>query len=116
MLAKINHMQTTILSRYDEHRRDLPWRDTRDPYEILVSEIMSQQTQVSRVIPKYHRFLEVAPTVEDLAVLDKHTLLTLWSGLGYNNRAIRLQQTAQIITDQYSGIFPQDEKSLLALP
>ncbi len=116
MLTKINQMQTTILSRYDEHRRDLPWRETRDPYEILVSEIMSQQTQVSRVIPKYHKFLEVAPTAADLAALDKHTLLTLWSGLGYNNRAIRLQQTAQIITDQYGGIFPQDEKSLLALP
>jgi A/G-specific adenine glycosylase len=77
---------------------------------------MSQQTQVSRVIPKYETFLDVAPDFQTLATLDKHTLLSLRSGLGYNNRALRLQQTAQIVMSEYGGELPQDEKSLLGLP
>lgn len=114
--SKISQIQTLILSRYAEHGRNLPRRETTDPYEILVSEVMSQQTQVARIIPKRYAFLDTAPDAHSLATLDKHTLLSLRSGLGYNNRALRLQQTAQIIVDQYDGTFPQDEKSLLSLP
>jgi A/G-specific adenine glycosylase len=115
-MQQISQMQDTILDRYTEHARELPRRETTDPYEILVSEVMSQQTQVSRVIPKYHALLHKAPTVYELAQLDKPTLLRLRSGLGYNNRALRLQRTAQIIVDEHDGQFPQDEKALLALP
>jgi A/G-specific adenine glycosylase len=71
--------QHTVLDRYSIHRRDLPWRKTTDPYAIRVSEIMLQQTQVDRVIPKYLHFLELFPTIADLANTDKQTLLTTWS-------------------------------------
>lgn len=80
-MVQITRLQDDILTRYDEYQRDLPWRQTRDPYRILVSEVMSQQTQVARVIPKYHAFLQQAPTVHDLAVLDRQTLLQLRVGL-----------------------------------
>jgi A/G-specific adenine glycosylase len=109
-------MQTTILQRYEENKRDLPRRQTTNPYKIRVSEVMSQQTQVSRVIPKYEARLDKVPTIEDLAVVDKHTLLSLWSGLGYNNRALRLQAAAKIIVTEHGGSMPVDEKALLNLP
>lgn len=97
----IQKFQQTILDRYAEHRRDLPWRKTTDPYTIWVSEIMLQQTQVDRVIPKYLSFLEQFPTVQKLATADKQQLLTARSGLGYNSRALNLQKAAQVVVDQY---------------
>jgi A/G-specific adenine glycosylase len=77
---------------------------------------MLQQTQVDRVVPKYHQFLNQYPQLKDLARSDTKSLLTLWQGLGYNNRALRLRHTAQIITDQYHGHFPQTQKELQSLP
>lgn len=115
-LEQIVAMQQTILTRYKKNVRDLPRRHTTNPYKIRVSEVMSQQTQVSRVIPKYEARLERLPTIQDLATIDKHTLLSLWSGLGYNNRALRLQAAARIIVDEHHGKMPTDEKSLLRLP
>ena len=88
---KIQHFQHTVLDRYAHHKRDLPWRQTINPYEIRVSEIMLQQTQVDRVIPKYLNFLALFPTLEKLADTDKTTLLTARSGLGYNSRALNIQ-------------------------
>jgi A/G-specific adenine glycosylase len=112
----INDFQEKILSWYAENQRDLPWRKTRDPYAILISEIMSQQTQISRVIPKYVAWIEAFPSVFDLAKATTVDVLTHWSGLGYNRRALYLQKAAQRIVADFNGIFPDDEKILQTLP
>jgi A/G-specific adenine glycosylase len=83
-----------LLAWYDEHGRDLPWRRTRDPYAILVSEVMLQQTQVDRVIPRYDAWLERWPTVESLAAASTAEVIVAWQGLGYNRRAVNLHRTA----------------------
>jgi A/G-specific adenine glycosylase len=101
---------------YARHKRDLPWRHTRDPYAILVSEVMLQQTQVDRVIPKYHAFLASFPTLADLAAAPTDTVIRVWSGLGYNQRAVRLQQIARAVRDQHAGTFPETLAELLKLP
>ncbi len=113
---KVKQFQQEILLWFSKNNRDLPWRQTRDPYKILVSEVMLQQTQVSRVIPKYQEWLAAFPTIEDLAKAKTSEVLRLWSGLGYNRRALYLQKTAKIIVEKYTGVFPQDEKGLLSLP
>lgn len=108
--------QQFIFHWWKENRRDLPWRRTRNPYHILVSEVMLQQTQVARVLPKYKEFLKAFPTVSDLATASPASVLRMWKGMGYNRRALYLQKTAQAIVSEYSGKFPTDEKKLLALP
>lgn len=113
---KIAAFQQKILTWYSENQRDLPWRKTRDPYRILVSEVMSQQTQLSRVVPKYEAWIERFPAVESLAEAKIADVLHFWSGLGYNRRALNLKKTAEIITEKYKGRFPQNEKELLSLP
>lgn len=113
---KIRDFQETVLTWYEENKRDLPWRGSSNSYHILVSEIMSQQTQVARVIPKFLHFIDVLPDYKALAYCDTATLLSLWSGLGYNNRALRLQAAAKAIYEQFDEVLPQDEKTLLALP
>lgn len=97
-------------------RHELPWRQTEDPYKILVSELMLQQTQVERVIPKYLAFIERFPTVESLAAAPLSEVLTLWQGLGYNRRARFLQQAAQAVVKDFAGIFPRERDALLELP
>lgn len=92
-----NEIQQQVLSWYRANKRDLAWRRTRDPYRILVSEIMLQQTQVSRVIPKYEEFLRHFPTVNVLANASRADVITAWKGLGYNRRALNLHQTAKLI-------------------
>ncbi len=119
--AKKKALQTKILSRYKENARDLPWRRITDPYKILVSEIMLQQTQVERVKTKYKAWLERFPTVADLAAATQAEVLTLRSGLGYNRRGINLRKAAKQIIDQRTMLkkknyFPETEKSLLHLP
>jgi A/G-specific adenine glycosylase len=86
-----------LLAWYAEHGRDLPWRRTRDPYAILVSEVMLQQTQVERVIPRYRRWLERWPTVESLAAASRGDVIREWQGLGYNRRAVSLHRAAERI-------------------
>ncbi|MEX0649430.1 MAG: A/G-specific adenine glycosylase [Candidatus Andersenbacteria bacterium] len=108
--------QKIILEWYQKSKRDLPWRKTRNPYKILVSEIMLQQTQVSRVIPKYQQFLQEFPAPETLAKAPDSKLLTVWSGLGYWRRAKFLKATAQAITDKHNGVFPQTPEELIRLP
>lgn len=108
--------QKKILDWYTENKRDLPWRTTREPYRILISEIMSQQTQLPRVVPKYNAWLEKFPTVESLAKAKLSDVLHYWSGLGYNRRALHLKKTAEIINDKYEGKFPQTESELRSLP
>lgn len=113
---EIKVFQQNILSWYEAYKRDLPWRNTTDPYKIFLSEVMSQQTQINRVIPKYEAFLQKAATIKDLAEMDNATLLWLWSGLGFNMRALRMKQTAQSICEKYQWIFPNSYEALLELP
>lgn len=105
-----------ILGYYEEHGRDLPWRRTRDPYAILVSEVMLQQTQVPRVIPKYEAFLGAFPDVHALAAAPLADVLALWSGLGYNRRAKALKQAAETIVAEHGGRVPDTVEGLVALP
>ncbi|MDO8633055.1 MAG: A/G-specific adenine glycosylase [bacterium] len=108
--------QRTILSWYKTNRRDLPWRNTKDPYKILVSEVMLQQTQVARVIPKYEEFLKAFPNLRILARASTPRLLKVWAGLGYWKRALALKETARTIQKNYKGKFPKDSALLDALP
>jgi A/G-specific adenine glycosylase len=112
----LTEIQQTLLRWYRDNARDLPWRHTRDPYRILVSEVMLQQTQVDRVIPKYHEFLTTFPTVEALADAPTSDVIRLWSGLGYNRRAVNLQRAAQAVVLDHGGTFPIDVDELKRLP
>jgi A/G-specific adenine glycosylase len=103
-----------LLSWYRRHGRSLPWRETRDPYRILVSEIMLQQTQVDRVLPKYHEWLGKYPTLEALAEADEHDVVRTWYPLGYNIRPRRLQAIAREAVDTYGGGLPDDQETLLS--
>jgi len=105
-----------ILSFYKQNRRELPWRQTTDPYAILVSEIMLQQTQVDRVIPKYVAWLERFPTVRALAHASLADVLKQWSGLGYNRRGKYLHDVAKQIVEDCNGIIPDTVESLQKLP
>ena len=102
--------QQKVMDWWSKNARDLPWRNNPSPYEVLVSEVMLQQTQVNRVIPKYLEFLREFPTVEALAAAETKRLLTIWSGLGYNRRALWLREAAREIVAR--GGFPQEVKDL----
>lgn len=97
-------------------RRDLPWRRTRDPWEVHVAECMLQQTQVARVIPKWHGFLDRFPTVADCAGAPVSETIRLWEGLGYNRRAVLLHRCAVRVVADFAGIFPADVGKLMSLP
>ena len=112
----IPDFQRLILDWGRDNRRDMPWRDTRDPYKILVSEVMLQQTQVSRVIPIYEKFLREFPTLEALAAASQPNLLRTWQGLGYWNRALRLRDAARMVVNEFAGQFPRDPATLRTLP
>jgi A/G-specific adenine glycosylase len=105
-----------LLSWYDAHRRDLPWRSTSDPYHVWVAEVMLVQTQVDTVIPYYRRFLERFPDVGSLAAAQLDDVLKAWEGLGYYARARNLHKAAGVIVGEHGGELPRDEKELLALP
>ena len=109
-------LQKRVLDYYKKNKRGFPWRKTRDPYKILVSEVMLQQTQASRVVPKYVAFLKKYPTLLSLSKAKDHELLLLWSGLGYNRRAINLKRACQGIVERFDGTLPQSEEALLNLP
>jgi A/G-specific adenine glycosylase len=103
-----------LLAWYRKHGRDLPWRKTDDPYHILVSEIMLQQTQVDRVLPKYHEWLAKYPSLEALAAAPPAEVTRTWYPLGYNIRPTRLQSIAREAVDKYGGALPSDEETLLS--
>ena len=109
-------LQQRLLKWYDEHQRDLPWRNATDPYAVWISEVMLQQTQVQTVIPYYLKFLEHFPSIAALAKADTDVLLRLWAGLGYYSRARNLQKAARIIVGQFGGRFPQNYTEVLSLP
>lgn len=105
-----------LLEWYAAHKRDLPWRETSDPYKILVSEMMSQQTQISRVVPKYYAFLDRFPTEKSLASAPLADVLVMWSGLGYNRRAKYLQLAVWAVVEEYDGVWPDTVEGLMGLP
>ncbi len=111
----IKDFQIKILSWYKINKRDFPWRKTTDPYHILISEIMLQQTQAKRVVPYYEKFIKKFPTINDLAVAKNSDILKVWSGLGFNNRAIRLKEIAKTIQLNNGAAFPEEIDELLAL-
>ncbi len=113
---RIQQFQVHILSWWELNKRDLPWRHTRDPYKILVSEIMLQQTQVLRVVPAYEKFLYFFPDVYTLARATPAKILRVWKGMGYNRRALYLKKAAEKVVNAYNGEFPESEKELIALP
>ena len=104
-----------ILNWYREHQRDLPWRQTRDPYRVWLSEIILQQTRVVQGMPYYLRFVDAFPTVQDLAKAPEEQVLKLWQGLGYYSRARNLHATAKIVANNFDGQFPNTYKELKTL-
>ncbi|MEZ4288000.1 MAG: A/G-specific adenine glycosylase [Polyangiales bacterium] len=109
-------LRQKLLRWYDANARDLPWRRTRDPYAIWVSEIMCQQTRVDTVVPYFDRFMARFPTASDLAEASEDDVLSMWSGLGYYRRARLLHRGVQEVVSQYGGEVPQERESRLALP
>ncbi|MGH2409789.1 MAG: A/G-specific adenine glycosylase, partial [Chloroflexota bacterium] len=115
MEAQYGDLQAAVPRWYAEWGRDLPWRHTRDPYRVLVSEVMLQQTQVDRVLPKYGEFLTRFPTIADLAAAPVSEVIRAWKGLGYNLRAIRLHRIAQQVVARHGSELPGTAAGLLAL-
>jgi len=116
--SRVMHSNTVskVFLWWDSEKRDLPWRLSRDPWAILVSEFMLQQTQASRVVPKYNMFLERFPNPTLCANSNPGEVIELWSGLGYNRRAINLYRAAKTIADKHQGIVPNELTVLLGLP
>ncbi len=112
----ISSLHNDLINWFAQHKADLPWRQSQDPYAIWLSEIMLQQTQVTTVIPYYERFLARFPTVEALAAAPLDDLLKLWEGLGYYSRARNLHRAAQIVAGQFGGQFPTSVDELRRLP
>ena len=115
-MPSLKEFQKTIYDHFEKNGRSFPWRETRDPYKILVSEIMLQQTQAPRVIEKYNSFIKRFPTVEKLARASDKAVLQEWQGLGYNRRGLNLKRAAEMIVNNYKGTFPKDYDTLLTLP
>src|SRR5437868_12190320 len=112
LLARVH---LSLLKWYAAEQRNLPWRSTPDPYAILVSEIMLQQTQVDRVLPKYQQFLAAFPTLADLAAASPAEVISVWVPLGYNRRAVSLQSIARQVMAEYEGRIPESIDELLKL-
>jgi A/G-specific adenine glycosylase len=111
----LSRMHRVLLDWYVSEKRDLPWRKSKDPYKIWISEIMLQQTRVETVIPYYERFLSHFPTIQDLASAEEDMLLNLWAGLGYYSRARNLQIAAKQIANDFGGKMPANKTQLLTL-
>ena len=116
MLPSLPALHHALLRWFVAHGRDLPWRHTRDPYHILVAEVMLQQTQVERVVPKYYAFLTAFPDLSALAAAPTAAVIRAWSGLGYNRRAINLQRVARAAVERFGGTLPADLSALASLP
>lgn len=115
-LISYSDFQKVIWDYHAANRRSFQWRETHDPYEIMVSEIMLQQTQTARVAEKYKIFLKVFPTAKALAGAPVSEVLTYWQGLGYNRRALNLQRAAKKVVEELKGVFPKSPSGLRELP
>ncbi|MFB6153846.1 MAG: A/G-specific adenine glycosylase, partial [Halodesulfurarchaeum sp.] len=115
--ADLDAVRSTLLEWYEDGHRALPWRETTDPYEILVAEVMSQQTQLDRVVEPWEEFLDRWPTVEALAAADRSAVVSFWTAhnLGYNNRARYLHQAATQVVEDHGGEVPEDPEGLTNL-
>ena len=109
------HFRTQLIKWYDKHKRDLPWRHTRDPYKIWLSEIILQQTRVAQGLSYYQKFVSTHPTVSSLASASEEEVLSLWKGLGYYSRARNLLKTARQVQDEFKGEFPSTYNELIKL-
>lgn len=116
ILREVSKLRRALLAWYGANRRDLPWRRTRDPYRVWVSEIMLQQTRVAAVLPRYEKFLRRFPSVQKLAAAREASVLTEWSGLGYYRRARNLHAAAKAIAGQRRGQYPQTAQGWRELP
>jgi A/G-specific adenine glycosylase len=114
--SELSTFRRMIWDYFRGHRRSLPWRETFDPYAILVSEIMLQQTQVERVREKYQEFLDAFPTFRELAAAELSCVLSLWQGLGYNRRALSLRLCAVAVLERFGGVLPAEVTELESLP
>lgn len=112
----VDALQSALLAWADRERRDLPWRRTRDPWAILVSELMLQQTQVPRVVPKFAVFMARFPTPTVCAAAPRSEVVEAWAGLGYNRRAVNLHRAAAQVAELHGGAMPDQLEDLLALP
>ena len=115
-MSDIVHFRRRVLDHYRRYGRRFPWRQTRNPYRILVSEFMLQQTQTSRVINHFKPFINRFPNVNSLATADRKDVLVMWSGLGYYRRAVALHRTADVVIHRFRGHVPQDTADLGSLP
>ena len=113
---RLTQLQRDLLEWGARTRRDLPWRRTRDPWAILVSELMLQQTQAPRVVPKFDAFMKRFPTATRCADSSTGEVIDAWAGLGYNRRAVNLHRAAVVVRDEHRGVVPDDLAALLALP
>jgi A/G-specific adenine glycosylase len=113
---RVAAFRAAVAEHYVAHRRDMPWRETDDPYAVFVSEVMLQQTQVSRVLPKYEAWLATFPDFGSLAAAPLAVVLEAWSGLGYNRRAVSVKRTAEIVVRDRGGVLPHDPAVLATLP
>ena len=113
---RVEQFQATIYQYYQAHKRAMPWRQTQNPYDILVSEIMLQQTQVERVLGKYEEFLARFPDFETLARATWPEVLAVWQGLGYNRRVLALKRLAQAVVTDWGGELPKSARELQSLP
>lgn len=114
--STVQSVQKGLLVWFNEHQRDLPWRKTYDPYQVWISEIMLQQTQVKTALPYFERWMKALPTVQSVAEADEQTILKLWEGLGYYTRARNLHKAAKRIVAEWSGVFPSDPQVIRTLP
>jgi A/G-specific adenine glycosylase len=115
-VEQVRIFQQTVYDNYKAYGRDLPWRKTNDPYKILVSEVMLQQTQVPRVMEKYGEFVRAFPDIHSLARAPLRDILNVWQGLGYNRRALALKKAAQHLVSRFNGEIPSEVASLTSLP
>lgn len=114
--AKLTQFRSMIWAHYHARGRKLPWRKTRDPYKILVSEVMLQQTQVLRVLEKYPEFIRAFPDIQTLARAPLRHVLQVWQGMGYNRRALALKRLAEEVMRRHGGKLPHDEAALREFP
>src|SRR5919206_2420905 len=114
--ARREQMQRSLISWFESNARDLPWRHTRDPWRVLVSEVMLQQIQVQRAVPFYERFLARFPTIQALADAPLAEAIRVWDDLGRYRRVVYLHKTARIVVDRHDGRIPSDPEELLKLP